>query len=148
MADTVVGLLLTSVLACLAFFLNRLITQYDSFRRSTKNELQKLSSDLYDIKSNTETGNNLNKKIIDSMPKVAVPRYSPANNSKEIEEINKKITSIGREISNEIKPLLYEAKKNHGKIIWIKDNMEAQDKKLVGLFQVIKAMVKDSQKPR
>ena len=128
--EALFGSIFTVLLACLAYFLNRLITQNDTFQKNTKKEFDVVHDQLRNIKDDYgKTKQTLNKIQLNT-PTI--------NLEKTINHIKDKTT----EIKLDIKPLKSRVDKNYGEVRWLKGEIETQEKKILGLYKTLKKVIK------
>lgn len=137
--EALVGTAITVLLGVCAYFFNRLITQYDEFQSKTSKDFQAIR----------RTVERVDTKV-DESKRVLANRIEAAGLSKEtkrkISSTSENVSQIKIDLDSTVKPSVQEAKKYHGKIIVIEDNLKAQETKLSGLYKIMEAIVKASRK--
>lgn len=123
--EIIVGAVITALFALIAFFLNRLINQNDRFQDETRRahkvfgrEITRNQSTLAEIQQQVKAGS------IDEETK------------RKIKTLATSLMEIKEELSV-IKPTLEKADENYGQIILIGQKLEAQEKKLKGLYDAV-----------
>lgn len=153
MGDILSGAIVAGLFALVAYFLNRLIDQYDGFRKETKSSFTEIRGKLAEVERTSVQNNNLAVKLNRDLPPVA-PRGTTVKTSgidketkAQILQIKSEVSEIKKEMSSQVIPALKKVEKNHGKIIWIKESLETQDKKMLGLFKIMKSVIEEKKKP-
>lgn len=134
--EITVGAVITALFALIAYFLNRLITQYDGFQDETRRAF--------------EISGRKTRRIELSVAEIARKVEEGALD----EETKRKVTSLTTslmEIKNElrmIRPALEKSEENYGQIILIGENLKAQEAKLKGLHDVLKVIIENKKGPQ
>ena len=126
----------------LAFFSKRFIEQNDKQHEKTRSHINTLSKEIRDIKE-TIKGIELTYEKLR-----ASGRFDGKTAPEEIKTIKRKVSSSIIEIHkiqkdlDKILPKVAESKKAHGEVVWIKDEISKQNRKLATMFKIVEKLVK------
>lgn len=143
--EAILGTVTTVLVAICAYFLNRLINQYDEFQKQTKLDLGKIAKQLSAFKTSSESALI---EIAEIRRAIGTPHLGRIDKETkaQISQIKEKVTTIENELLQKIKPHLEKARQSHGDVVWIKENMKTQDAKILGLYKIADKLVKDQKK--
>ena len=129
------GGLLTTCIGLLAFFAQRLLTQYDEFQKETSGNFRSIGQSLRDHDyAISQFKFEVGKRLEDAGLSEAQKR--------KISQIQCDITKMQETLNVEVLPLIRKADDNFGKVIVIEKRVAAQDEKLLTMFKALEQVVR------
>ena len=130
--EIIVGAVITALFALIAYFLNRLITQYDGFQDETRRAFEVSGRKTRRIElSLAEVQRQVQEGSLDEATK------------RKITSLTTSLMEVKEELRM-IRPALEKSEENYGQIILVGDALKAQEKKLKGLYDVLKALTENT----
>ena len=145
-SDLILGSIVALTFSALAYFSKRLVDENDRQHKSTIESINSLSLEMQYIKNKvvslevTQNKGQSRLRLIEGFKD-----YEPLE---DIESIKTKVTSALtgiNQVKKEVDKILPEVEKNkemYGDIIWVKEEMSAQNKKICVMYEVLERIVK------
>lgn len=132
--NVLVGGAVTGIFSLVAYFLHRLITKNDKFQEETGRNFRRLEKELTDkIDHNRIATNNLKFYFQQELARAGLTEETKA----EISALTSSLQKIEKEL-HILRPFVEQSGENYGKIIELEGKLKSQDKKLLGLYMILK----------
>ena len=124
------GLLISSMVAGLAFFFARFINRYDEFERRTINRENETSLAIY----------TLSASVVNLQTQVKESGFDSKAKG-HITTLSNRVNKLDTKLEEKLEPWVEATKENHGKILSL-------DTKLVAMFKTVQILVNQTEKKR
>jgi len=144
--DLIIGSIVALTFSALAYFSKRLVDENDRQHKSTIESINSLSLEMQYIKNkivSLEVAQNKGQSRLR-----LIEGFKDCEPLEDIESIKTKVTSALtgiNQVKKEVDKILPEVEKNkemYGDIIWVKEEMSAQNKKICVMYEVLEKIVK------
>lgn len=128
----IAGSLITILLGVAGYLLSRILDENDKFKDETRRNFRQIRQEINDQGNKQEAQHQRTRALVEESgfdQKTKAKISSLAASTAQVQEDFQKV-----------KPVIEETKQSFGHIIWLQDKVKAQDKKLLSLFEILKAI--------
>jgi len=134
LTNFIIGSVVACVFGVVAYLMKRLVDQNDDFQEETRRGFREIRREFDQQRI---AANNLQFSLEKKLEAAGLDTKTKAKMS----SLLAMVSQVEKDLT-QIKPALEQAHESSGKIIWIVDKLEAQDKKLKGLYDVMIKIVR------